>query len=470
MGEQLYRSQPTFREVLDRCAGAADLARDLLEVVFEPECSDELADTRYTQPAVFAVDLATAHMWQSFGVTPHFVLGHSLGELAAACFSGLFALEDGMRLACLRGELMSGLPSGAMAAVTASEPQILEAVAASPGRVSIAAWNGPEQATLSGSSTDLEDVLARLAAAGARVRRLRVSLAFHSAVVDSITDEFAATACKVTLRAPTAKFVSCVTGRLTTADTLTDPDYWKNQIRAPVLFRDGIHALLDSRCRRFIEVGPGRALTAMAASCATDVEDAVWAASSCRGHAEWRELLRGVGELYRHGATIDFRAIEAGFSPRKKRTLPGYPFQRQRCWPVDAEHASTVGARPDLPTPAPEPASEEHGIRTRLSAAAVSRRRAILEEYLVALFEEHLSTSTPIGPKDHYMQCGIDSLTALRITSQIRTDLGGLAGRLPASLVLRHPTILHLAEHLAARLKPVTGGGRSGRHRESSRR
>jgi myxalamid-type polyketide synthase MxaE and MxaD len=333
MGRALYRSERVFREALDRCAAAmsAHLSKPLLDVMFASQ--EESADihlTGFTQPALFALEYALAELWKSWGVTPHVVLGHSVGEYAAACVAGVMSLEEGASLIATRGKLMQSLPAGgAMAAVFATHERIAPELAAASGWVSIAALNSPEQVVLSGRRAELDAVLRRLAAAGIESQPLVVSHAFHSALLDPMLDELEAAARRVAFRAPHIPIISNLTGSAGTAETF-NAHYWRRHAREPVLFAASARAALALGCDTFLEIGPAPTLTQMVDRLRP--ESTVALVPSLRRSAdEAGEMTRALGALYVRGARIAWTNLEWPTHARRI-SLPTYPFQRERHW------------------------------------------------------------------------------------------------------------------------------------------
>src|SRR5207248_5517488 len=246
MGRQLYDTQPTFRRAVDRCAELVDpyLDRPLASILY-PSVGDEspLDQTAYTQPALFAIEYALAELWRSWGIEPAAVLGHSVGEYVAACVAGVLSLEDALKLVAARGRLIQALPAGgAMAAVAASEAQVLERLAHSD--VSIAAINAPDSVVISGDAAAVRRAVMRFEADGIRAEPLAVSHAFHSRLMEPMLDAFEKVAADVTSAPARIGFVSNVTGRLMRGGFAT-PAYWRTHVRSTVRFAESIAALHD---------------------------------------------------------------------------------------------------------------------------------------------------------------------------------------------------------------------------------
>jgi acyl transferase domain-containing protein/surfactin synthase thioesterase subunit/acyl carrier protein len=332
MAEELYRTQPTFRRLLDECdAGLRPhLDRPILDVLFARGSDGELVhETAYTQPALFAVEYALAQLWQTWGVAPGAVMGHSIGEIVAACVAGVFELGDALRLVAERGRLMQSLSrDGAMAVVFAAETLVRDALDAVTDRVAVAAVNGPLNTVISGARREVAEVLAVLRNRNIACETLTVSHAFHSALVDPVLDRLEEAARGITQREPTLTLISNLTG-----GPLAGPPeagYWRDHARCPVRFADGIRTLHQLGYRLFLEVGPGSALLGMGRQCLPDSETAWLPSLSSRKH-DWQVMLESLRALYLEGGTIDWSRVHEG-AGRRRVSLPTYPFQRKRYW------------------------------------------------------------------------------------------------------------------------------------------
>ena len=334
MGRQLYETQPTFRKALERCQEllATQLERPLLSVLFPKEGeSSPLDETAYTQPGLFAVEWALSELWRSWEIEPSAVMGHSIGEYVAACVAGVFSLEDALRLVATRGRLMGSLPAGgAMWAVAASEARVREALArVDPAEVSIAAINGPEDVVISGRGETVESVARALEGSGVRTKRLVVSHAFHSALMDPVLDELQRVAAGLSYSAPRIALVSNVTGEVARGE-VTEASYWRRHAREAVRFADGVVALRERGHDLFLEVGPRPTLVALGQRCVPEGVG-VWLPSLRAGRQDWAQILESLGRLYVEGAPVDWEGFDRDYA-RRKVSLPTYPFERQRYW------------------------------------------------------------------------------------------------------------------------------------------
>ncbi|MFJ4753863.1 SDR family NAD(P)-dependent oxidoreductase [Streptomyces sp. NPDC088763] len=334
MGRRLHRTQPRFAEALDEAIGYLDLQLEhsLWDVLFsddDPETAALLDQTRYAQPALFALETALFRLVESWGLRPDFVAGHSVGELTAAHVAGVLSLPDAAMLVAARGRLMQELPrTGAMVAVTAPADEVTELLRETPG-VDIAAVNGPEAVVLSGEETPTLQAAAALAARGHRTRRLRVSHAFHSALMEPMLAEFRRIAQVMTYAEPTIPVVSNVTGGLLATDRLRSAEYWVEHIRRPVRFADGIAFLAGAGVTTFLELGPDAVLTPMAQECAGDDSERAFAPALRRDHDEPASVLSAVALAHVRGAPV---AWDAFYPDAERIALPTYAFQHRRYW------------------------------------------------------------------------------------------------------------------------------------------
>ncbi|WP_428829940.1 type I polyketide synthase [Saccharothrix syringae] len=319
MGRDLRAAFPVFREAFDEACSYFDLP--LREVVFGDD-QELLNQTGFSQPALFAFEVALFRLLESWGVKPDFVAGHSIGEIAAAHVAGVFSLEDGCKLVAARGRLMQALPAGgAMLAVEATEEEVLPFL---NDRVGLAAVNGPTSVVVSGDAAAVDEVAAKLE--GRRTKRLQVSHAFHSPLMEPMLAEFHAVAAGIAYHAPHTPVVSNVTGE--TADDLGSPDYWVRHVRQAVRFHDGVRFLQSRGVTRFLEVGPEGVLTGMAQGF-LDPDTTVLAATRRKDRDEVTAFACAVARLHAHGLAPDWAAVHPGGT---RVELPTHAFRKQRYW------------------------------------------------------------------------------------------------------------------------------------------
>ncbi|MEO0848127.1 MAG: SDR family oxidoreductase [Cyanobacteria bacterium J06648_1] len=332
MGRALYDTQPTFRRVLDRCDEILQplLDRSLLSVLY-PDSPDspELHQTAYTQPALFALEYALAQLWQSWGIVPDAVMGHSVGEYTAAAVAGVFSLEDGLKLIAKRASLIQSLPqNGMMAAVFASEDAIAQTITAQKVEVDIATVNGAANVVISGLKEPVQKILAVFQSQGIIAKPLQVSHAFHSSLMQPILASFTEAAETMTYSSPRLPMISNLTGQLWEAGEVPNAAYWCDHLRGAVRFSTGMDTLYQQGYRTFIEMGPSSTLLYMGQKCLT-VAKGLWLPSLKRGQNNTSAILESLGKLYVEGREIDWSALN-NHEERRPVRLPNYPFQRQR--------------------------------------------------------------------------------------------------------------------------------------------
>ena len=333
MGRTLYDTQPVFREVLNQCDSLlqAYLDKPLLSVLYPEDGGSLIDETAYTQPALFAIEYALFQLWKSWGIEPDVVMGHSVGEYAAACAAGVFSLEDGLKLIAARGRLMQALPNhGAMISVMASEAQLAEKLAAYPGAIAVAAVNGPNSIVLSGESRAIHSVTESLQADGFRCKQIKTSHAFHSPLMEPMLDEFTQIAQGIRFALPQYTLISNLTSKAIDAE-ITDADYWVRHIRQPVRFADSVrHIEQMGDVGTFVEIGPQAVLLGMAQQCVSQ-SPTHWLPSLRLGENNWETLLGSLKTLYLHKAPINWSGVDQAYR-RYRLSLPTYPFQRQSYW------------------------------------------------------------------------------------------------------------------------------------------
>ncbi len=335
MGKELYETYPAYREALDQVVAAIDplIGRSLAELILSEEGSkeaQELSHTSHAQPALFATQVALARLYESWGLRPQAMAGHSVGELSAAHLAGVLSLADATRLVCSRGALMGALPEGgAMLAIEATEEEAFELIAAREAELSLAAINSPSSCVISGVEAAIEECEAAWKEQGRKSKRLDVSHAFHSPLMEPMLEEFAEACASLDFQTPQLPIVSCLTGEVLTPEQATDPNYWVTHVREPVRFAAAIETLLGEGTTTALELGPDPVLCAMAAECLTAGEELTFVPALRQGHPEASGALAALATAHATGAAVDWGAF---FSGAKQVPLPTYPFQRKRYW------------------------------------------------------------------------------------------------------------------------------------------
>ena len=361
MGAALYETEPVARAVLDRCETALREAggTSLLDVMFGRGGGDaDLGDTAWEQPALYALECALTALWASVGIRPEVVMGHSVGEIAAAQAAGVFSLEDGMRFAEARGTLLSGTSPGAMAAAFASAERVAAAVEAwnatsSELPVNISADNGAHQ-VISGPAAGIEAVSKTLGEEGVRVRRLNTTRAFHSALVEPALDALEASLAGVQIGSPAVTLVSNLTGRPVGPGERLDGAYWRRHAREPVAFARGVSTLAELGVDLVVEIGPHSVLAPMALSAwpesETPAPDGLATLRRPSGAAEENggaRFVEAVAEAYEAGLPVRFEGLFTG-EERRRISVPGYPFQRERYWIREPKRRRQAAGHPLL--------------------------------------------------------------------------------------------------------------------------
>jgi acyl transferase domain-containing protein/acyl carrier protein len=362
MGAELHERFGVFRDAFDEaCAlldGLLDRGCSLREVVFgegEPSVGGQLDRTVFTQAGLFALEVALFRLLESWDVRPGFVAGHSVGELVAGCVAGVFSLEDACRLVAARGGLMDALPEGGgMVALAASEDEVLEG--GLPEGVCLAAVNGPGSVVVSGDEGPVLELAGVWKSRGRKTKRLVVSHAFHSHLMDGMLEDFRRVAESVTYASPVIPVVSGLTGERVAAEEICDAEHWVRQVRETVKFGDVVRWLAGQGVRTFVELGPNGALSAMVADHAAEDggehpggggEERLVAAPLLRaGRSEPETVLKALARVWCAGARLDWRAIPISTENARRVVLPSYAFQRERFW-LGGEVGAAQGERLD---------------------------------------------------------------------------------------------------------------------------
>ncbi|AMC80258.1 type I polyketide synthase [Mycobacterium tuberculosis] len=448
MGSELYAAYPVFAEALDAVVDELDrhLRYPLRDVIWGHD-QDLLNTTEFAQPALFAVEVALYRLLMSWGVRPGLVLGHSVGELAAAHVAGALCLPDAAMLVAARGRLMQALPAGgAMFAVQAREDEVAPMLGHD---VSIAAVNGPASVVISGAHDAVSAIADRLRGQGRRVHRLAVSHAFHSALMEPMIAEFTAVAAELSVGLPTIPVISNVTGQLV-ADDFASADYWARHIRAVVRFGDSVRSAHCAGASRFIEVGPGGGLTSLIEASLADAQ-IVSVPTLRKDRPEPVSVMTAAAQGFVSGMGLDWASAFSGYRP-KRVELPTYAFQHQKFWLAPAPSVSD-------PTAAGQIGASDGGAELLASsgfAARLAGRSA--DEQLAAAIEvvcEHAAAvlgrdgAAGLDAGQAFADSGFNSLSAVELRNRLTAVT---AVTLPATAIFDHPTPTELAQYLITQI------------------
>lgn len=448
MGSELYAAYPVFAEALDAVVDELDrhLRYPLRDVIWGHD-QDLLNTTEFAQPALFAVEVALYRLLMSWGVRPGLVLGHSVGELAAAHVAGALCLPDAAMLVAARGRLMQALPAGgAMFAVQAREDEVAPMLGHD---VSIAAVNGPASVVISGAHDAVSAIADRLRGQGRRVHRLAVSHAFHSALMEPMIAEFTAVAAELSVGLPTIPVISNVTGQLV-ADDFASADYWARHIRAVVRFGDSVRSAHCAGASRFIEVGPGGGLTSLIEASLADAQ-IVSVPTLRKDRPEPVSVMTAAAQGFVSGMGLDWASVFSGYRP-KRVELPTYAFQHQKFWLAPAPSVSD-------PTAAGKIGASDGGAELLASsgfAARLAGRSA--DEQLAAAIEvvcEHAAAvlgrdgAAGLDAGQAFADSGFNSLSAVELRNRLTAVT---AVTLPATAIFDHPTPTELAQYLITQI------------------
>ncbi|MET8630612.1 SDR family NAD(P)-dependent oxidoreductase [Kitasatospora sp. NPDC004669] len=468
MALELLDASPAFREAIAECANAlaAYVDWDLLEVLRGAPDAPGLDAVDVVQPVLFAVMVSLARLWESVGVRPDAVVGHSQGEIAAAYVAGALSLDDAARVVALRSRAITALAGqGGMASVALSAEQAERFIAPWDGRLALAAVNGSAAAVISGDATAIDELLTAAEQADVRARRIRVDYASHSAHVETIREQLLAELAPIRPRAGEVPFYSSVTGGLLDTAGL-DADYWYTNLRRPVRFDRAVEALLAAGHRTFVESSPHGVLTLAISESLEEAgaDRALVLGTLRRDEDSWRSFLGALAELHVNGAAVDWSALLAHHAPHRV-ALPGYAFQRRRYWPkppADGDGTETAfwpaaGEAEPEPEERPLPAAGSSWAR-RLDGLTDTEREEVLLDLVrssAAIVLGHLSANA-VDSRRTFKELGFDSALGVELRNRLAATVG-LA--LPAALVYNQPTPTALARHLLDRLAGGEGAG-----------
>lgn len=457
MGKNLYDGEPLFRAAVDNCCEILKphLGRDLRELLY-PNAEDSeaaqasLQDTFFTQPSLFVIEYALARFWESLGIRPAMMAGHSIGEFVAATLADVWDLEDALRIVALRGRLMQSLPRGSMMAVRAAVDAVRQML---PPGVQIAANNSPSLCVVSGPDGDVTAFREQLEAKEIICRPLHTSHAFHSFMMDPMLEPLKKEIAKVQLRAPSRPFVSTVTGQLITEAETTSPEYWAHQARATVEFSKAALKLKELGHDLFLECGPRSTMCSLVrqhfapGQACTAIPTL---ADSPDDNQEWASMLFALGSLWLNGATVDWDAFYAN-EDRRHIPLPTYPFERRKYW-VDPAQTTAIEVAPRgvdaiVVLDSPEPQTDELIDKQMTGLGAqTSRKQRIIKKLVDLLMPLTGREREELSPSAMFLEQGLDSLSLAQVSVAIEQEFGVKVGF--SKLMNQFPTAEMVAGYL----------------------
>lgn len=457
MGRELYETEPIFRQTVTYCDQIlrSYLEKPLLEVLYPVDSAknaQQIHEMAYMQPALFVIEYALAKLWQSWGIQPDMVMGHSAGEYVAACLAGVFSLEDGLKLITKRGQLMQSTAEGVMVALKASEEELLDVVRPFADDVSIGVINGPESIVISGNRQGIEAVLQRIP--HIKATKLNITCASHSPLMEPVLAEFEQAIGEVSFHPPQIPVVSNVMGEIADERIMTSA-YWCAHLHKTVRFADGMETLHQQGINMFVEVGPKPILLGIARNTyqsqdgLSNRQEKLWlpslranpSAGSGTNYSDWLSLQQSLAELYVRGVPIDWSSIvRATGAGRKRLDLPTYPFQRQRYWgvstpqashksqhngsdPSNRYHGSQKELEHNIQPPNYAVQSARRSLLEQLADGSSDEQRALLANYVEKQVRQVLGLRRSVGLERPLRELGVDSLMGTDLSQRFSKDL-----------------------------------------------
>ncbi|MEI7613066.1 MAG: amino acid adenylation domain-containing protein [Betaproteobacteria bacterium] len=456
MGSTLYRDESVFRTAVDRCCDFLQplLGRDLRELMFAEEGNIDaqrlLKQTYYTQPALFTLGYSLAQLWMGWGIQPTALIGHSIGEFVAATLAGVFSLEDGLSIVASRCKLMQACPGGAMLSVRLPESAVAPLL---NDRVAIAAVNGPQLCVVSGPNAEIDALQQAWEAQGVICKPLHTSHAFHSPMMDTVIEPFAAAIQKLSLHPPSIPILSTVTKQWLKDSEATDPMYWAGHLRATVRFAEGVKAVWSELPRHLmLELGPRNTATLLARQQSIDAKSQKAIPSlgdSAENESEWTCLLSAVGQLWLNGIGINHQAFYSA-EKRRRIALPGYPFEHKTYW-LDPPQNSAAG------TYLLQDAQHTPFTTSTAELPIMAQRKERLINEITEVLEESSGMELKGSERDaDFVELGLDSL----LLTQVALTLSKKYGLKVSFRQLNEDlsTLNSLADYFDQNLRPEAGG------------
>lgn len=419
MGAEIYQTEPVFREAVDSCSNILMewLGEDLRDILFHQDPNEQaeqkLNNTRFTQPALFVIEYAMARLWMSWGIKPAAMTGHSIGEFVAAHLSGIFSLEDVLKVVSERARLISSAQRGSMLAVKLPYQELEKLI---PASISIAAINSPDLCVVSGRSDDIDFFAKTISELKVAARLIKTSHAFHSAMMDEITEPFGEVVRSITLHPPRIPMVSTVTGKWMSEAEATDPEYWTHQLRLPVRFADAISTLLEEESRLFIESGPGNATAVFARQQARGKATGVVPGFENKGvNSEYKGVLDALGKIWQNGVIPDWSKVHG--QSYGKTPLPTYSFNRTRYW-IEPRISDNQAL------PATDSNDTTHSQNGQPDTTNDQRsKREILIDRIKSILENTSGIDMKaVHPSMNFIEIGLDSLLLTQIAITLKKE------------------------------------------------
>lgn len=441
MGRELYETSSVYQKALEECAEilAPQLPVPLLDYLFDPGRAEELNETHITQPTLFALEYALAQLWMSWGIRPSVVIGHSLGEYVAACVAGALTLRDALRIVAERGRLMQELcERGAMVSVKGTEGLVAGDLADYAGEVSISAVNASDQIVVAGRTEAIEALCEKWERSGMVHKRLPVSHAFHSPLMEPMVDEFVKRMEQVEFRVPRIPVISNLTGNLMQEQPL-DAAYWAQHLRQPVQFAQGLDTLLAQEdIAALVEIGPHPVLKRLADRAVTSEHPVAVVASLQREEQDWAALSDHLGHLWTQGIPVDWKAFDADYK-RKRVSAPTYPFDEKSYWLEADRTMMAQGSQASSAMPIRKESERTVTAETteRTAQTAQAQKWTNTERMMVDLWKEVLGVRE-VHPADDFFDLGGDSLNVIQMQTRLSERTGA---RIEFQAFFRHSTI-----------------------------
>jgi len=444
MALKLYSDIPLFRQSIDECLVQFkkymdnDKYQKVKNSILSPESDDSINDTEIAQPAIFMVEYSLAKLWISWGVQPVAFIGHSLGEITAAMFSGVLSLPDACYLVVARGRLMQSTPSGSMTVVLAEEKKVTELIG---NDIDISVINAPSVTVVSGEPGKIEKFESIAASHGIECRRLHTNRAFHSRLMDGVLESFDSVVKQIKLSAPKLPCISNVTGTWMTAEEAVSPSYWTNHIRMPVKFSAGLTTLANHKPYIFLEVGPGNTLVTLLKQHQWDNSKDVLSAVSLRHPKQTIDdtafLFKNLSQLWIYGVNIDWSGFHAG-ETLSRVPLPTYPFERQQYNILSDDHEKTNKKKNNKRKQLfPLNIIGKNGLKAE-------KKLKTVEERLADIWKELLGVDS-VSYDASFFDLGGHSLLAAHLFERIKIEF---EKNLPLSVLIKSPTISGITKYL----------------------